>query len=129
MSQPDPAPNAPSTAAQHIRWTDVAVESVSPLFDRQLVVGEKMMVARIALKKGCVVPMHQHHHEQISFVETGALQFVVDGKEVLVRAGEVLVIPPHAPHTATALEDSIDIDIFTPPREDWINRTDDYLRR
>ncbi len=117
-----------SADAQHVQWGNVTVEMLNPLLARQIVVGDKVMVARILLKKGCVVPMHQHHNEQISLVETGALQFTVNGKEVVVRAGEVLCIPPDAPHTATALEDTVDLDIFTPPREDWLSKTDQYLR-
>ncbi len=113
---------------KHIQWENVPVESMNPLLDRQLVVGDQIMVARVLLKKGCVVPMHQHHNEQVAYIESGTLQFVVNGEEILVRAGEFLCIPPNAPHTATALEDTVDIDLFTPPRQDWINKTDDYLR-
>ncbi len=117
-----------SADAKHVQWDDVSVETLNPLLARQIVVGDKVMVARILLKKGCVVPMHQHLNEQISLVESGALQFTVNGKDVVVRAGEVLCIPPNAPHTATALEDTVDLDIFTPPREDWLAKTDQYLR-
>ncbi len=128
MSQSESLPSDPVTT-QHVRWSEVPVETISPLFERQLVTGEKTMIARILLKKGCVVPLHQHFNEQISFIESGALQFVVSGQEILLRAGEVLCIPPNAPHTATALEDTVDIDVFNPPREDWLNKTDEYLRR
>jgi quercetin dioxygenase-like cupin family protein len=87
-----------------------------------------MMIARVLLKKGGHVPMHQHHNEQITYILEGALRFVVGGKEVVVRAGEVLCIPPHVPHEAFALEDTVDLDIFNPPRQDWIDRDDAYLR-
>jgi quercetin dioxygenase-like cupin family protein len=119
-----------STAkAKHIQWSAIPNETLNPLLDRQLVVGDQIMVARVLLKKGCVVPLHQHHNEQVSYIESGALHFVVSGEEITVRAGEFLCIPPNAPHTATALEDTVDIDLFTPPREDWLNKTDQYLRK
>lgn len=114
--------------AKHIQWDQVPVEHLNPLLDRQIVVGDQVMVARVLLKKGCVIPLHQHHNEQITYVESGALHFTVGGEEKTVRSGEFLCIPPNAPHTAIALEDSVDIDLFTPPREDWINKTDQYLR-
>ncbi|HEY1263965.1 MAG TPA: cupin domain-containing protein [Terriglobales bacterium] len=113
---------------QYVKWTQLAVEDLNPLLQRQLVVGKDVMLARILLKKGCLVPLHQHHNEQISFVTQGALKFSIDGKEIVVRGGEVLAIPPHMPHSAEALEDTISMDIFTPPRADWINGTDQYLR-
>ena len=114
--------------ATHIQWDQVPVENLNPLFDRQIAVGEQMMVARVLLKKGCVVPLHQHHNEQVTHIQSGALQFTINGRETTVRAGEFLLIPPNLPHTAVALEDTVDIDIFTPPREDWIRKTDQYLR-
>jgi quercetin dioxygenase-like cupin family protein len=115
--------------AKHVRWDEVPVETVNPLLDRQMVVGEQVMVARLHLKKGCVVPMHSHHNEQITHVQSGSMQFTVNGQEITVRSGEFLCIPPNAPHTALVLEDTVDIDIFTPPRQDWIDKTDQYLRR
>jgi len=120
MSQP---------VVQYIRWDQVPSENVNPLFDRQYVVGDKVMVARISMKKGCLVPMHSHHNEQISQIISGALQFNIEGKDITLRAGEFLFIPPHVPHSALALEDSLAFDTFTPPREDWINGTDQYLRK
>ena len=113
---------------KHVRWSDLEPESVTPLFDRQYVVGDQIMIARILMKRGCVVPEHSHRHEQISHILSGTLEFKVAGKEVLVGAGELLCIPPQVPHSARALEDTIAIDTFTPPREDWINKTDAYLR-
>lgn len=86
------------------------------------------MVARVLLKKGCVVPLHSHFNEQITHVQSGALHFTIDDREITVGPGEFLCIPPHVPHTAVALEDTVNIDIFTPPRADWINKTDQYLR-
>ena len=114
---------------QHVPWNSVELERLNPLLQRQFVVGEKVMVARILLKKGCVVPLHSHHNEQITYILEGALKFGLNGEEVIVRAGEVLCIPPNVPHDAVALEDTVDLDIFTPPREDWIAKTDAYLRR
>ena len=113
---------------KHIAWKDVEVEHVTPLFERQLITGENLMFARILLKKGMIVPEHSHHNEQLTYVVEGALKFWIDGKELVVHAGEVLCIPPHMPHKAEALEDTIDMDIFYPPRQDWLNKTDAYLR-
>src|SRR6266852_234232 len=82
----------------------------------------------VFLKKGAHVPLHHHHNEQVTYILEGALKFAIDGQEIVVRAGEVLCIPPHLPHEAWALEDTVDLDVFDPPREDWLNKTDDYLR-
>jgi quercetin dioxygenase-like cupin family protein len=112
----------------YTRWSDVEVEKLSSLIGRQFVVGVDMMLARVLLKKGAHVPMHSHHNEQITYILEGALKFSIEGKEVTVRAGEVLCIPPHVPHEAFALEDTVDLDVFNPPRQDWINRDDAYLR-
>jgi quercetin dioxygenase-like cupin family protein len=83
----------------------------------------------VLLKKGCIVPLHSHVNEQLSYILEGALKFYIDGKEIVVRAGEVLTIPPNMPHKAEAMEDTVDLDIFNPPRADWINKTDSYLRK
>jgi quercetin dioxygenase-like cupin family protein len=114
--------------ATYTKWSDVEVEQLSSTIGRQFIVGTGMMIARVLLKKGGHVPMHEHHNEQITYILAGALRFVVGGKEVVVRAGEVLCIPPHVPHEAFALEDTVDLDIFNPPRQDWIDRDDAYLR-
>jgi quercetin dioxygenase-like cupin family protein len=114
--------------AKHVNWDEVPVEVVNPLLERRFVVGDQVMVAKLLLRKGCVVPMHSHVNEQITNILSGALHFTVGSKEITVRPGEYLCIPPNVPHTAVALEDTVDIDIFTPPREDWINKTDQYLR-
>ena len=120
-----------STAAKmkHIPWKSVEREKLNPLIDREMLVGEKVMLARVLLKKGAHVPLHHHHNEQLTYILEGALKFAIDGKEVVVRAGEVLCIPPNMPHEAWALEDTVDLDIFDPPREDWLNKTDAYLRQ
>ena len=117
-----------SIEAKHIAWKNVEREQLNPLIDREMVVGNKMMLARVLMKKGAHVPMHQHHNEQVTYILEGALQFAIDGKEIVVRAGEVLCIPSTMPHEAWALEDTVDLDVFDPPREDWLNKTDNYLR-
>ena len=114
--------------SKHHRWADIVPEQLNALVTRQFVVGTNTMLARIVLKKGAVVPMHHHFHEQISHVVEGALQFLVDGKETVVSAGEILCIPANVPHEVTALEDSVALDIFNPPRQDWIDGDDAYLR-
>src|SRR5437763_7073631 len=114
---------------KYLAWKNVETEALNPLLERQLIVGEQVMLARILLKKGCVVPMHSHVNEQLSSIFEGALKFWIDGKEIVVRAGEVLVIPPNMPHKAEALQDTVAIDTFHPPRADWINKTDIYLRK
>src|SRR5579863_7365194 len=114
--------------AEHISWKSIPLEDLNPLLQRQFVVGQDMMLARVLLKKGCIVPEHSHHNEQITYILEGALKFWIDGKEIVVNAGEVLTIPPHMPHKAEALEDTVDLDVFSPPRADWIQKTDQYLR-
>jgi quercetin dioxygenase-like cupin family protein len=116
----------------HTRWADIPPEPMNPLLNRQFVTGSSAMLARIELKKGCFVPRHSHHNEQIAFVESGSMRFLLGEEgheqEAIIRAGEVLVIPAHLPHSAEALEDTIDFDIFAPPRHDWITGDDAYLR-
>jgi quercetin dioxygenase-like cupin family protein len=118
-----------SSKLQHIRLQDMPVEHLNPLIDRQFVAGDRSMLARIILRKGSIVPLHSHDNEQITYVLEGALKFAIDGRELIVRGGEVLVIPSNLPHSAEALEDTLDLDIFCPPREDWIRGTDAYLRK
>jgi quercetin dioxygenase-like cupin family protein len=113
---------------RHIPWRSVEIEVLNPLLGRHFVVGQNVMLARVLLKKGCIVPEHSHHNEQITYILEGALKFWIDGKEIVVSAGEVLTIPPNMPHRAEALADTVDLDIFNPPRADWMNKTDAYLR-
>ncbi len=113
---------------RHIPWSSIEVEALNPLLGRHFVVGQNVMLARVLLKKGCIVPEHSHHNEQITYILEGALKFWIDGKEIVVNAGEVLTIPPNMPHWAEALADTVDLDIFDPPRADWMNKTDAYLR-
>lgn len=119
-----------STSAnfKYIPWKEVEREKLNPLIDREMVVGDQVMLARVLMKKGAHVPLHQHHNEQVTYILEGALKFAIDGKEVVVRTGEVLCIPPNMPHEAWALEETVDLDVFNPPRADWLNKTDDYLR-
>jgi unsaturated pyranuronate lyase len=113
---------------KYIPWSSIELEDLNPLLQRQFVVGQDIMVARVLMKKGCIVPLHSHHNEQITYILQGALKFWVDGKVIVVNAGEVLTIPPHMPHKAEAMADTVDLDVFNPPRADWINKTDEYLR-
>jgi quercetin dioxygenase-like cupin family protein len=113
---------------QYIPWSSVPLEDLNPLLQRQMVWGQEVMLARVLLKKGCIVPEHSHHNEQLTYILEGALKFWIDGREIVVRAGETLCIPSNMPHKAEALADTVDLDVFCPPRSDWINKTDQYLR-
>ena len=124
-------PAATPKAAFH-RWNDVPREQVTPQLSRRLVTGERVMVAQVDLTRGCIVPKHAHVHEQITYVVEGWLRLRVgdDGAESYdLRPGDVICLPSNVPHAAEALEDTRVLDVFSPPREDWLNRTDDYLRR
>lgn len=113
------------------RWDDLPLESLNEKLDRRLVTGERIMLAHVYLRAGCVVPRHSHDNEQMTYILEGALLFrlgELGEREVTVRAGEVLHIPSNVPHEAVALEDTLDVDIFSPPRADWLQGTDDYLR-
>src|SRR5438445_8414148 len=120
---------APAASLQYIPWHTIPLEDLNPLLQRQFVVGQEIMLARVLLKKGCIVPEHSHHNEQLTYIVEGALKFYIDGKEIVVHAGEVLCIPSNMPHKAEAMEDTVDLDVFTPPRADWIGKTDQYLRK
>ena len=116
---------------RHFVWDEMPKEELNPLLQRTLITGEKGMLAHVHLKKGCVVPLHSHENEQFTYILEGALRFWIgseDGEEVVVRAGEVLHIPSHVPHKAEAIEDTLDLDVFVPPRADWLDGTDRYLR-
>ena len=116
----------------HYRWDDMPKEAVSETLDRRLITGDRMMLAHVYLKKGCIVPRHSHENEQITYILEGGLRFWIGADEaqvIEVHAGEVLHIPSGVPHKAEALEDTLDVDIFSPPRQDWLDKTDDYLRQ
>jgi|HubBroStandDraft_6_1064221.scaffolds.fasta_scaffold258804_3 quercetin dioxygenase-like cupin family protein len=118
-------------AAHHYCWDDLPKEPLKGTITRRLITSERMMLAQIFLQKGDDVPRHSHENEQLTYVLSGALQFWLgahDERELIVRAGEVLVIPSHLPHRARALEDTLDVDVFCPPRQDWLDGTDAYLR-
>jgi quercetin dioxygenase-like cupin family protein len=120
-----------SKTATHYRWDDLDREELNPLIGRRIITGEQAMIAHVYLAKGAVVPKHDHHNEQITYILQGTLRFWLGDEEsdvVDVAAGEVLTIPPHVAHRAVALEDVLDVDIFTPPREDWLSGDDAYLR-
>jgi quercetin dioxygenase-like cupin family protein len=113
------------------RWADMPKEPVSEVLERRLITGDRVMLAHVYLKKGAIVPRHSHENEQVTYILEGGLRFWIgdDESEVIdVLAGEVLHIPSHVPHKAEALEDTLDVDIFSPPRQDWLDKTDDYLR-
>jgi quercetin dioxygenase-like cupin family protein len=114
---------------QVYEWEKIEKEQLSPTFARQAIHSETMTVARVYLRKGCFVPEHSHPNEQISIMEKGSLKFVVGGVEKTLTAGEILRIPPNVPHSAEALEDSEGVDVFSPPRQDWIRGDDAYLRK
>ncbi len=129
FAQKGSPPHRRRAVLQHVRWDDVEPEQLNPLLQRRFIVGRDIMVARLLLKAGCVVPEHRHVNEQVTYVIDGALKFWIGGKEIVVRSGEVLTIPPNMPHEVVALEDTVDLDTFTPPRADWMNKEDDYLRQ
>ena len=114
---------------QYLAWETVKKEELNPKLWRKVISGEKAMVAQVFLARGCVVPLHQHESEQVSYIIKGALKFELEGKEIVVREGEVLVIPANVPHKAVALEDTLDLDVFSPIRIDWLTGKDDYLRK
>jgi quercetin dioxygenase-like cupin family protein len=119
-------------SAKHYRWNELPAEPMKGTITRRLITSERMMIAHVYLKKGDDVPQHSHENEQITYILEGALHFWLGEKgerELTVRAGEVLVIPSWLPHRALAVEDTLDVDVFNPPREDWLNGTDAYLRR
>jgi unsaturated pyranuronate lyase len=119
-------------AARFYRWSDLPKEKLNDKLDRQMLNGERVMLAHIHMRAGCMVPRHFHENEQLSYVLQGALRFLVGAngeEEVIVRAGEVLVLPSNVPHAAFALEDSLSLDVFSPPRQDWLDGTDAYLRQ
>jgi quercetin dioxygenase-like cupin family protein len=112
-----------------MRWAEVENETLGPLVERQFISGRQITLARFTLRKGGKVARHSHEQEQFAWVMQGALKFLLPGQEIVVRAGEVLCIPPQVPHEAEALEDTIDIDVFSPARTDWAAKEDAYLRR
>ena len=122
----------PATDVTLYRWDDMPKERVAEKFERRLVTGERVMLAHVYLKKGFVVPRHQHDNEQLTYILEGALRFWIgedESQKLVVRAGEVLHLPSWVWHKAEALEDTLDVDVFSPPRQDWLDKTDAYLRK
>ena len=116
----------------HSRWKDVRLDKMRMSITRRFVHSDKSMVAQITFAKGDSVPAHRHPNEQYTYVLTGALKFLFgedQKEEVIVRADEIVLIPAELLHSAVALEDTFELDIFTPPRADWIDGSDDYFRR
>ena len=114
---------------EHYTWDAMEKEVLSPTIARKIISGEKAMVAQVFLAKGAVVPEHYHESEQITYILEGALEFEIGGKHIVVGKGQVLRIPSNVPHKAVALEDTLDLDIFSPIRTDWLTGQDHYLRR
>lgn len=113
------------------RWDDMPREAMNELIDRRLVTGERIMLAHVYLKKGAVVPLHHHDNEQMTYILEGKLRFWIgseDADPIDIGPGEVLHLPSNVPHKAEALEDTFDVDVFSPPRQDWLDGTDSYLR-
>jgi quercetin dioxygenase-like cupin family protein len=119
-------------AVNHYRWDDMPAEPLKGGLSRKLITGERMMIAHVYFKTGDDVPLHSHDNEQLTYVLSGTLKFWFGAngeQEITVRAGEVVVIPSNLPHRALALEDTLDVDVFCPPRQDWLAGTDAYLRK
>ena len=119
-----------ATRATRYRWESMPKENLNEKLQRRMITGDRMMLAHVYLAKGAVVPKHSHENEQITYILEGALHFWIgedQREEITVRAGEVLTIPSNVPHMAVALEDTLDVDIFSPPRADWLNHTDSYF--
>jgi len=114
---------------EHYTWDEMEKEVLSPTIWRKIVAGEKAMVAQVFIVKGGVVPEHHHESEQITYILSGALEFQIEGRTIVVSAGQVLRIPSRVPHAAVALEDTLDLDIFSPIRHDWLAKDDAYLRK
>jgi len=120
-----------SARATLYRWADLPKEQLKPDLGRRLISTERLMLAHVYLEKGCVVPQHSHENEQLTYILEGVLRFFLgeDESEVVdVAAGDVLHIPSHLPHKAEALDTTLDVDIFCPPRQDWLDGSDAYLR-
>lgn len=110
-------------------WEKVELETLSPTIGRRMLSGKHFTAAQVFLKKGAIVPRHSHINEQFTYIVSGAMKLIFDDGEVLLRSGEICLIPPNVPHAAEAIEETLDMDFFSPPREDWINKTDAYLRK
>jgi quercetin dioxygenase-like cupin family protein len=127
-----PSGKGVSVSAQPVRlhrWDEIDLEKVTEMISRKIVTGEREMLAQVYLKKGALVPMHSHESEQMTYVLQGALKFLINGEEITVREGEVLHIPSWIGHQAEALDDTFELDLFSPIRQDWLDRTDAYFQK
>jgi quercetin dioxygenase-like cupin family protein len=120
---------APLSTLEKSSWKTMEIEQLNDKLSRQMISGENATISQLLLKKGAAVPRHSHMNEQYSWILSGALKFIFDDREILVGAGEILLIPANVAHSAVALEDTVDVDIFAPRREDWIRKEDSYLRK
>jgi quercetin dioxygenase-like cupin family protein len=111
------------------RWDEIALEKVTEMLSRKIVSGEREMLVQVYVKRGCLVPMHAHDSEQMTYVLQGALKFLIAGEEITVREGEVLHIPSGVEHQAEALEDTFELDVFSPIRGEWLETADEFARR
>jgi quercetin dioxygenase-like cupin family protein len=117
------------SAVQHRALTSLTLEAINPKMTRRLIWGERLMASVIEFKAGAVVPVHQHENEQLTYCVTGTMRFTLPNGEIVLRGGEVLLIPSNVPHGAEMPEDTVEMDFFSPPRQDWISGADAYLRR
>jgi quercetin dioxygenase-like cupin family protein len=117
------------TVPIHHRWDEIEPEQINASIARQYITGDRVTIARFALKRGGIVPRHSHENEQVSVVLSGALLFKIDGRETKVQTGEVMQIPGNVAHEVEVLEDTLVMDVFSPVRQDWIDKTDTYFRR
>ena len=109
------------------RWDEIPEEQITPLVARRFITADRLTVARFILRRGSVVHRHAHESEQVSYIISGALKFIIDGREIVVSGGELIQIPSNLPHAAEALEDTLAIDMFSPIRQDWLDKTDTYF--
>lgn len=114
---------------RHFRWSNIPQEQLNDKLSRKYISGEQITLAQLFLQKGCLVPQHSHTSEQVSFIVTGCLRFLIEGEEIIVRSSELLQIPSNARHSAEALEDTLVYDVFSPVRQDWMEGDDGYLRK
>ena len=124
-----PGSTMPTPSVRLHRWDEIALEKVTEMVSRKIITGEREMLTQIYLKRGCLVPAHSHESEQMTYVLQGALRFLIDGEEITVREGEVLHIPSWVVHQAEALDDTFELDLFSPIRQDWLDHTDDYFHK
>jgi quercetin dioxygenase-like cupin family protein len=113
-----------STGVRLHRWDEIALEKVTEMLSRKIVAGDREMLVQVYLKRGCLVPMHTHESEQMTYVLQGSLKFLVGGEDITVREGEVLHIPSGVDHQSEALEDTFELDVFSPLRQDWLEATE-----